>query len=144
MKFEQIIVGVDGSENAVLAVEVAASLAKLAAAPVVAVHAIGLLEGSADATHTPAERHDEVRNAMEHHWCTGLTDAGVATSYELRDGNPVVVLLAVADDLDADLIVLGSRGLGGFPEPLLGSTSTQVAQFARCPVVIVPTPRTDA
>ena len=140
MKFERIIVGVDGSENAARVVDVAGSLARLAGAQVVAVHAIGMLEGSGDATHTPAERHDAVREAMEHKWCKGLIEAGVATSYELRDGNPVVVLLAVADELDVDLIVLGSRGLGGFPELLLGSTSTQVAEFAHCPVVIVPTP----
>ena len=51
-------------------------------------------------------------------------------STELRDGNPVQVLLAVADEVDADLIVVGSRGFGGFPTLLLGSTSTQLAQHS--------------
>jgi nucleotide-binding universal stress UspA family protein len=141
MKFERILVGVDGSENAARAVEVAGTLAALAGARVVALHAIGLLEGGGDAGHTPAERHDAVREAMERQWCKALAGAGLTISYELRDGNPVVVLLAVADEMSADLIVLGSRGLGGFPELLLGSTSTQVAQFAHCPVVIVPSSR---
>jgi nucleotide-binding universal stress UspA family protein len=57
----------------------------------------------------------------------------------VRDGSPVTALLAVAEDEGADLIVVGSRGLGGYPEQLLGSTSTQVAQHAPCPVAIVPT-----
>jgi nucleotide-binding universal stress UspA family protein len=50
----------------------------------------------------------------------------------------VNVLPAVAAEVDADLIVVGSRGLGSYPELLLGSTSTQVAQNAHRPVMIVP------
>jgi nucleotide-binding universal stress UspA family protein len=42
---------------------------------------------------------------------------------------------------DADLLVLGSRGNGGFSRLLLGSVSTQATQHARCPVVIVPDPQ---
>ncbi len=52
---------------------------------------------------------------------------------------PGVRVLAVAEEEDADLVVLGSRGLGGYPEQLLGSTSTQVAQRSTRPVTIVPT-----
>lgn len=136
--FRRIVVGVDGSENAARAVHVAADLAALAGAEVVAVHAVGLLEGGGDGTLTPADRHAALRDELEQRWCRELGDAGVQTSHELRDGNPVVVLLAVAEEVGADLIVLGSRGLGGFPELLLGSTSTQVSQHAPCPVVIVP------
>ena len=140
MTFERIVLGVDGSDNAARAVDVAVRLATLAGAQVVAVHAVGLLEGGGEASETPSHRHAALLEAMEHDWCKPLHDAGVPTSHELRDGNPVIVLLAVADETRADLLVLGSRGLGGFPELLLGSTSTQVAQHAHCPVVIVPPP----
>ena len=67
-----------------------------------------------------------------------LDAAGVVSRRLVRDGNPVSVLLAMADDEQADLIVVGSRGLGGYPELLLGSTSTQVAQRAHCPVTVFP------
>jgi nucleotide-binding universal stress UspA family protein len=51
-------------------------------------------------------------------------------------GAPARALLDMATD--ADLVVVGSRGLGGFAGLLLGSVSQQVAHHASCPVVIVP------
>ena len=54
-------------------------------------------------------------------------------------GFPVQALLDAARG--ADMIVVGSRGSGGFARLLLGSVSTQLAYHAECPVVIVPTGR---
>ena len=71
-------------------------------------------------------------------WCAALDQPGVRSVRLLRDGNPISVLLAVAEEFDAGLIVVGSRGVGGYPELLLGSTSTQVAQHATRPVTIIP------
>jgi nucleotide-binding universal stress UspA family protein len=50
----------------------------------------------------------------------------------------VPVLLGAAETEQADLIVLGTRGLGGFPELMLGSTSLQMAEHSARPVLIVP------
>lgn len=139
MELERILVGVDGSENSLRAVTWAAELARLADAEVVAVHAVGLLDHRDPDHPAPARAHrDEIRARFERDWCRPLDEAGVRSQRLLRDGSPVTALLAAAADEHADLIVVGSRGLGGFPELLLGSTSTQVAQHAPCPVVIVP------
>jgi nucleotide-binding universal stress UspA family protein len=51
-------------------------------------------------------------------------------------GFPVEELIKAASD--ADMIVLGSRGAGGFTRLLMGSVASQVAQHAHCPVLIVP------
>ena len=51
-------------------------------------------------------------------------------------GLPAEALLEAA--ADADLLVVGSRGAGGFKRLLMGSVSTQVAQHAPCPVVMIP------
>jgi nucleotide-binding universal stress UspA family protein len=140
MRIERIVVGVDGSANAEAAVRWAAGLAEISGAEVVAVHALGLLERMAsDEEPVPAQKHrDEVQRRLENEWCAPLRDAGVRWRSTLRDGSPVTALLAAAEDETADLVVVGSRGLGGFPELLLGSTSTQVAQHSTRPVMVVP------
>ena len=51
-------------------------------------------------------------------------------------GFPVEELIKAGQD--ADMIVLGSRGVGGFTRLMMGSVSSQVAQHAHCPVLIVP------
>lgn len=53
----------------------------------------------------------------------------------LREGNAAQVLLDAA--ADADLLVVGSRGHGGFAEALLGSVSQHCVHHATCPVVII-------
>jgi nucleotide-binding universal stress UspA family protein len=65
----------------------------------------------------------------------GADAAGVEINTVVREGHPAKVLLDEAKD--ADLLVVGSRGLGGFSELLLGSVSHECAQRASCPVVIV-------
>lgn len=139
MKLERIVVGTDGSQHARRALECAASLASAVGAEVVAVHCLGLLFHPLATEVEPAQPHrDEIRALLDGAWTAPLRDAGVASRTELRDGSPVAVLLAVADDVAADLVVVGSRGVGGFPGLLLGSTSTQLAQHSHRPVLIVP------
>jgi len=135
-----IVVGVDGSADSEAAVGFTARLAGALGAEVVAVHALGLLDRlEPDGPRVPTQPHrEEIAAKVEGEWTSALRDAGVAHRAVLHDGNPVDVVLQVVDDVGADLVVLGSRGIGGSPIQLLGSTSTQVAQQARCPVTIVP------
>jgi nucleotide-binding universal stress UspA family protein len=136
-----IVVGIDGSTQARRAEEWAADLARALDAEVVAVHALGLIHHTETGELVASDTHrEEIRGEFEGAWCAPLRDAGVRFRAELREGNPVTALLDVADELDADLVVVGSRGAGGFPGLLLGSTSTQVAQHAHTPVAIVPEP----
>ena len=134
-----IVVAVDGSPGSARALAWAAGLASEVGAEVVAVHALGLLEEIEPGRKVPAQSHrEEIRRRFEGEWCEVLDAEEVPCRRILRDGSAVPVLLAVADEVDADLIVLGSRGLGGSPGVLLGSTSTQVAQQSHRPVTIIP------
>jgi len=141
-RMERIVVGVDGSENGLAAVRWAAGMALATGAEVVAVHALGLLDRlTPGGERVGSQRHrQEIADELATTWCAPLRDGGGPWRPVLRDGNPVNVLLAVAEEEDADLVVVGSRGLGGFPELLLGSTSTQIAQHSPRPVTVVPVP----
>jgi nucleotide-binding universal stress UspA family protein len=138
-----IVVGVDGSEGSRLALRFALAEARLRGARVRAVavwHIPALVyEGGFAApdtrlldelaTETGETLDRTVVEAAEH-----ASDVTVETI--VREGQPATVLLDEA--ADADLLVVGSRGLGGFRGLLLGSVGQQCAHHAPCPVVIVP------
>ena len=133
-----VVVGVDGSANSRHALVDAGMHARALGAPLVVVHAIGLTE-EIDGEHVPTfGRRNEIAALLDR-WCDAVREIGV-TEFEQRliDGPPVDVLLRVADELGAAVIVIGRRGIGGRPELLLGSTAHHVIEHATCPVLIIP------
>jgi nucleotide-binding universal stress UspA family protein len=137
-----ITVGVDGSESAAAALRWAASEARLRGARLRAVHAWNMptLAYAGSGFVAPASFEDDLGQAAQ----TGLGQwlgaaqaelDGIEVEHHVAEGQAATVLTDAA--ADAELLVVGSRGLGGFGELLLGSVSHQVAQRARCPVVIV-------
>jgi nucleotide-binding universal stress UspA family protein len=136
----RILVGVDGSVHAEGALRWATDLGAALGAEVIAVHALGMLSNlrSRAAPNPSQEHHEEVRRLLENEWTQALRSAGVSYRCVLVDGNPVLALMHVAEEQDASLIVVGTRGAGGFPGLQLGSTSHQLLQHATVPVVAVP------
>jgi nucleotide-binding universal stress UspA family protein len=135
----RILVGVDGSDNSRHALAWAVAVARAFGAEVVAVHAVGLLTHLDPGPPVPSQGHrEDIRRAFHHEWSAELDGSGVSHQRIILDGSPVPALLAAADERAVDLIVVGTRGRGGFPEVLLGSTSHQLAQHAHRPVLIVP------
>ena len=61
-----------------------------------------------------------------------------SVTVQVVSGTPAHELLSTAKAKDADMIVVGSRGAGGFTRLLMGSVSTQVSHHAHCPVVVIP------
>ena len=138
----RIVVGVDGSENSVQALHFAIEEARIRGAELHAVSAwhvppavygAGWAPASTDLDEFRKLAEQSLRQSVEE---AGATEAGVQVTPVLREGHPVDVLIAESEG--ADLLVVGTRGLGGFKELLLGSVSQQCAHHASCPVVIVP------
>jgi len=132
-----IVVGVDGSTQATRALEWARDLARPTDGELVVVHVLGLLE-HVDGELEPAEPHrEEICRHFEEEWCKPLIGSGARYRCEMPYGSPVSTLLDIVKRESADLLVVGSRGVGGFGGLLLGSTSLQLAEHAPCPVTIV-------
>lgn len=136
-----IIVGVDDSVGAKAAVRFAVEEARFRSATLRAVHAwhwdhVGV-EGPYPAGHLELADARAVAETLLYAAVGEELVDGDATEIEHRvvEGSPAAVL--IGESRHADLLVVGSRGRGGFAQLLLGSVSNQCAQHAECPVVIV-------
>ena len=138
-----VVVGVDGSPDSSAALEWAASEARLRGGDLRIIHTWNV-PALSYGTYLPATAFDDVARAAEHSLAAQITEVlgdNPAIGYvaEACEGPPAQALLAAAET--ALLVVVGSRGRGGFTGLLLGSVSAQVAHHARCPVLIVRAPR---
>jgi nucleotide-binding universal stress UspA family protein len=140
----RIVVGVDGSEPAKRAVEWCAAYAGALDAEIVAVHAIDTLiyqdtVGLRLPVPPPSpEYRAELKEHVETVWCAPLATANVPYRVTLADGDPARAIMQTARTEQADLVVTGRRGRGGFAELVLGSTSHALSHHLECPLVIVP------
>lgn len=132
----RVLVGLDHSDAAAVALDVAIEVARAHAAVLVPVHVHDPIRFRAG-SGTPVPVGLEAADAR-----SLLTQASGQGAGELRVEPEVVVGHAAAALLRMtrpdDVLVVGSRGRGGFAGLLLGSTSTQCAQHATCPVIVVP------
>jgi nucleotide-binding universal stress UspA family protein len=135
-----IVVGVDGSEGADRALAFALDEARARHADIKAVAAwhvpaaayeTGWVPVSVDPTDFEKIAEAGLEKSVEE-----AASSGVSVTPIVREGQAAEVLVAEAHG--ADLLVVGSRGLGGFKGLLLGSVGQQCAYHAACPVVIVP------
>jgi nucleotide-binding universal stress UspA family protein len=139
-----IVVGVDGSPNSERALAWAMQEAAIRGVPltVLAIHPVPKSYWGNIPVVGPADvpQLEELRRAVEEMTQRAASSLGDAKPASINtravNGFPVQELLAASHD--ADMLVVGSRGGGGFARLLLGSVSSQVVQHATCPVVVVP------
>jgi nucleotide-binding universal stress UspA family protein len=135
-----VIVGFDGSASARVAVRYAANEALLRGCDLHLFHAFGwqLIYQPFGAEYDPHERGPRVAmlNLLEQTARdVERDDPRLRVQTRLVDGSPGGVLVAASRD--AELLVVGHRGLGGFTGLLAGSVGIQAAGHAHCPVVVV-------
>jgi nucleotide-binding universal stress UspA family protein len=139
----RIVVGVDGSEQSARAVELAMTTARATGCDVTAVLGWNLeVHEGVVVTEPGSERWRAVeqRCAARAHAVVDPAAArypGVPVQVRVRHAAPARAVLEEAAEQQADLVVVGSRGRGGFTGLLLGSVSRRVVQHAGCVVVVV-------
>lgn len=141
--FSSIVVGTDGSETAALAVRRAAGLARAFSCPLHVVSAYGT-EGTPEALVEPTDLGDwilglevEVR-ALLAGIAEELASDGLKTHTYAVPGHPVPAILDVVRSTNADLVVVGNKGMQG-PTRTVGSVPNSIAHRAPCDVLIVHT-----
>ena len=133
-----IVVGFDGSDHSTGALQQARTLAEALHLPLVVLVAwrYSVLSGEGELVLNLWGALDDSRRAAEDAVTAAYGGAPPDTvSIELVDGSPTRELIRASDR--AEMVVVGSRGLGGFQELLLGSVSAAVAEHARSPVLVV-------
>jgi nucleotide-binding universal stress UspA family protein len=139
-----IVVGVDGSTGSRRALEWAVSEAAMRAAPLTVLTVAQDITGYCDpawyprqdldlAEHAAKAAQEEVDAALDK---LGTRSRPPSVSVQALAGLPAEQILRAARD--ADMIIVGSRGAGGFRKLLMGSVSLQVTHHAHCPVVVIP------
>jgi len=135
-----VAVGVDGSEQARVAVLEAAEQAQRMGAKLRVICAVPQYSGSLAWVPAPLDRDAlfaDIRVQLDAGaaWLRSHFPS-LAIETDLRDGSPVDVLVEISRSVE--LVVLGTRGRGGFAGMLLGSTSDGVLHHAKGPVLVVP------
>ena len=145
--FRSIVVGTDGSDTATQAVLQAVDLARSVGAKIELVSAYEPVAGQ--------RLREERRQAPEDlQWAINpredvdatletaaqvARDAGVTVDLYARQGDPADAILDVAEEQQADLIVVGNKGMTGAKRFLLGSVPDKISHHAPCSVMIIRT-----
>jgi len=144
--FSNIVVGTDGSDTATLAVALAADLAKQHSAVIHLVNAYKVSTGGVAVVHAGAMAaadqgvSSEVLRGVSEQLLTetARTISGADVRTHAVVGNPADVVMAIAEEVGADLIVVGSKGMRG-ARRVIGSVPNTIAHRAPCHVLIAKT-----
>jgi len=135
----EIVVGVDGSEGAAAAVELVAGLAGVASATVTAVYDCRPLSSQLAPMPTALRQRADHDLAL---WAAPLEDSAAVLRRVVRDeGRPAAELLAAADEVHADLVVVGAQATNRVTRQRPGSVAFAVLEHATRPTLVVPPPK---
>jgi nucleotide-binding universal stress UspA family protein len=142
LEMKKILVPIDFSEASDRALEYGVELARRLDASLVVMHCYeipvyGIPDGALVAT---AEAVSRITTASQEGLALAMLrcqDAGAHAQVMLRQGNPVLVIPKVADEIAADVIVMGTHGRKGIARAFLGSVAEGVLRATACPVLAV-------
>src|SRR3712207_4184283 len=138
----KIVLATDGSEDAAAATRAAVDLASRSGSELHVMHAFEFippreymsvalrLHSLSDFSQQGQRLLDEQVEAIE-------AAGGVVSNAQLRMGSPVDQILNLSEELEAGLVVVGRRGLGGVKRLLMGSVSEAIIHHAHCPVLVL-------
>ena len=139
MEINRLVVGYDGSEGSRKAVEWAVALAGKFKSDIAVVSVVKLPEFSSsldELDEAYADGQNYYRPLLEKLVKYGL-EQGVALGTEILRGHPAESLVRYAVGKKMDLLVVGTRGMGGFKSLIIGSVAQKVVTYSKVPVLVV-------
>ena len=147
-RFETILVPVDFSEHSKEALDTAIQMARLFESTIHLLHCYHIQTAgiSPYGIVLPSGYYEDIREAAEkrlNDWHEKVSGEGVKVKSILSADNPSLAINLAAADIQANLIVMGTRGLSGLKHAMLGSITERVVRLAPCPVLTVKDPDAD-
>jgi nucleotide-binding universal stress UspA family protein len=138
---EKILVATDGSDESHLAIEKGAHLAQLEDAELHLVH-VGLLSEWVHPDTLSSQQYErlkqEAQDLLDEEVDFTTTEAGgTVEEAHLRMGEADSEVIELSDEIDADLLIVGTRGRDSFERLVLGSDSENIIRYAHCTVMVV-------
>lgn len=136
--FSRIVVPLDGSELAAAAVPVAAALARRTDAAIALVRVVDSSDEFRETMSVAVrERREDARAALAAVAARLRAEDHIPTTIAIRQGNPVANIVALAGDIEGDLICMATHGRSGLQRVILGSVAERVLHDALVPVMLV-------
>jgi nucleotide-binding universal stress UspA family protein len=135
LRLRRLLVGVDGSQTSLAALVLASEVADRLGGSLNVLHVFNRVGGFA---RTGSARALGRTMTLVEAELRAIRDRGVEAHTVVRSGDAASTLVEIADDVDADLVVVGSRGRGGQGELLPGGVSRTVADRVGRPTLVVP------
>lgn len=147
-RFERILVPVDFSEHSKEALETAIQLGHLFGSTIHLLHCyhVQTTAVSPYGIVLPSTYQADLRNAAAkrlNEWHERVFGEGIKVESILSADAPALAINVTAEEIDADVIVMGTRGLSGLKHAMLGSVAERVVRLAPCPVLTVKNPNAD-
>lgn len=133
----KIVLATDGSEDAALATRAAVDLASRSGAELHVVHVWRDIPSPYAHAFIKQELHEQGQEILDAETAKIESDGGKVTESHLRQGRISDETLKLCEELDAGLLMLGSRGLGRVGRILMGSHSEEIVHHARIPVMVL-------
>ena len=145
LSFSKILVGIDQSESSDLTFEYAIRLSKLSGAKIYLVYVIEIPQAASSFVGiSDLEKYfeEEAQKLLDRIVMRVAKKFNLGENVDnieriIKKGHPSKVILDLSKSIGVDLIVVGSRGIGGVKEFLLGSVSHTIARHSSVPVLIV-------
>jgi nucleotide-binding universal stress UspA family protein len=140
---KKILVATDGSRDSALAVGKAASMVRVFGAELHVVHVVGVSQAYslADEDLVDTSFYEEdfqgAQDLLEKEAKKIEEAGGSVTEIHLKTGEPDAEVVELAEEIGADLLLVGSRGRNPLGSPPIGSVSSSIATHAHCPVMVV-------